>query len=245
MYFEYPPAHAVSLALEAPVRRGAGARSLAGRPGDHVGGPGAEAAAKKLDAFVYKVGMDDPHRHEFQVELSFSDLPGEVTDLQLPRWNPGAYRVTEAHRNVRGMVAETASGKPIPVVKVDEITWRVSHGGQPFKVRYRVYRGSYSGIGGAFLDDEFGFFNGVYLFPYAVGHKDRPIELRVEGLPGAQVVCALPRAAAAARRSRRATTTCWSTRRSTSARSTPSTSRPARSSSTSPCRASATTATRS
>ncbi|PCC69679.1 PDZ domain-containing protein [Nannocystis exedens] len=156
--------------------------------------PGAEAAAKKLDAFVYKVAMDDPHRHEFQVELSFSDLPGEVTDLQLPRWNPGAYRVTEAHRNVRGMVAETAGGKPIPVVKVDEITWRVTHGGQPFKVRYRVYRGSYSGIGGAFLDDEFGFFNGVYLFPYAVGHKDRPIELRVEGLPGAQVVCALPRA---------------------------------------------------
>ncbi|MDC0717562.1 M61 family metallopeptidase [Nannocystis bainbridge] len=156
--------------------------------------PGAEAAAKKLDAFVYKVAMDDPHRHEFQVELSFSDLPGEVTDLQLPRWNPGAYRVTEAHRNIRGMVAETAGGKPIPVVKVDEITWRVTHGGQPFKLRYRVYRGAYSGIAGAFLDDEFGFFNGVYLFPYAVGHKERPIELRIEGLPGAQVVCALPRA---------------------------------------------------
>lgn len=154
----------------------------------------ADAAAKKLDAFIYKVAMDDPHRHEFQVELSFTDLPGEVTDLQLPRWNPGAYKVTEAHRNVRGMVAETAGGKPIPVVKVDEITWRVSHGGQPFKLRYRVYRGTYGGIGGAFLDDEFGFFNGVYLFPYAVGHKDRPIELRVEGLPGAQVVCALPRA---------------------------------------------------
>jgi predicted metalloprotease with PDZ domain len=153
-----------------------------------------EAPAKKPAAFVYKVAMSDPHRHEFQVELSFSDLPGQVTDLQLPRWNPGAYRVTEAHRNVRGMVAEAAGGKPIPVVKVDEITWRVTHGGQPFKLRYRVYRGTYNGITGAFLDDEFGFFNGVYLFPYAVGHKDRPIELRVEGLPGAQVVCALPRA---------------------------------------------------
>ena len=59
------------------------------------------------------------------------------------------------------MVAETSGGKPIPVVKVDEITWRVSHGGQPFKLRYRVYRGSYSGIGGAFLDDEFGTRNGT------------------------------------------------------------------------------------
>ncbi|HEY8378242.1 MAG TPA: hypothetical protein VIK91_17220, partial [Nannocystis sp.] len=160
--------------------------------------PGEVAAAKKLDAFVYKVAMEDPHRHEFQVELSFSDLPGDSVDLQLPRWNPGAYRVTEAHRNIRGMVAE-AGGKPIPVVKVDEITWRVSHGGQPFKVRYRVYRGTYNGITGAYLDDEFGFFNGVYLFLYAVGHKDRPIELRVEGLPGAQVVCALPRVGGSAK----------------------------------------------
>ncbi len=153
----------------------------------------AEAAAKKADAFVYKVAMDDPHRHEFQVELNFSDIGGDTVDLQIPKWNPGAYKLTEAHKNLRGMVAETAGGKAIPVVKVDEITWRVTHGGQPFKVRYRVYRGSYAGIGSAYLDDEFGFFNGVYVFLYAVGHKDRPVELKVEPLPGAQVVCGLPR----------------------------------------------------
>ena len=139
--------------------------------------------------------MDDPERHEFQLELSFSDIPGASVDLQLPKWNPGVYRLSEAHRNVRGVVVETPAGKPVPVVKVDEITWRVSHGGQPFRVRYRVYRGSYNGITGAYLDDEFGFFNGVYLFLYAVGHKDRPIDLRIDDVPGqgAQVVTALPR----------------------------------------------------
>lgn len=154
----------------------------------------ATAPAVKADAFVYKVGMDDPARHEFEVELNFSDIPAASVDLQLPKWNPGAYRLTEAHRNVRGVVVETPAGKPVPVVKVDEITWRVSHGGQPFRVRYRVYRGTYNGISGAYLDDEFGFFNGVYLFLYAVGHKERPIELRVDPLPGAQVVTGLPRA---------------------------------------------------
>jgi predicted metalloprotease with PDZ domain len=154
----------------------------------------AAAPAAKADAFVYKVGMDDPARHEFQVELNYSDIPGASVDLQLPKWNPGAYRLTEAHRNVRGVVVETPAGKPVPVVKVDEITWRVSHGGAPFRVRYRVYRGSYNGIAGAYLDDEFGFFNGVYLFLYAVGYKERPIELRVDPLPGAQVVTGLPRA---------------------------------------------------
>ena len=154
----------------------------------------AATPASKAEAFVYRVGMDDPERHEFQVELNFTDVPGTSVDLQLPKWNPGAYRLTEAHRNLRGVVVETPAGKPVPVVKADEITWRVTHGGQPFRVRYRVYRGSYNGITGAYLDDEFGFFNGVYLFMYAVGYKDRPIELRVDPLPGAQVVTGLPRA---------------------------------------------------
>lgn len=158
---------------------------------------GTAAPASKAEAFVYKVGMDDPERHEFQVELGFSDIPGASVDLQLPKWNPGSYRLTEAHRNLRGVVVETPAGKPLPVVKVDEITWRVTHGGQPFRVRYRVYRGTYNGITGAYLDDEMGFFNGVYLFLYAVGHKDRPIELRVDALPGAQVVTGLPKAGGA------------------------------------------------
>jgi predicted metalloprotease with PDZ domain len=131
------------------------------------------APAAKAAAFVYRVGMEDPEQHEFQLELNFSDIPGNSVDLQLPKWNPGAYRLTEAHRNLRGVVVETPQGKPVPVVKVDEITWRVSHAGQPFRVRYRVYRGSYNGIGGAYLDDDFGFWNGVYLFLYAVGHKER------------------------------------------------------------------------
>lgn len=170
-----------------------------------LGGPGtawgqapaagapAPVVTAKLAAFEYRVGMDDPEKHEFQVELSFRDIPGPSVDLQLPKWNPGQYKVTEAHRNVRGVVAEGAGGKSVPVVKVDEITWRVTHGGEPFKVRYRVYRGSYTGIGGAYLDDEMGFFNGVYLFMYAVGHKDRPVELKIDPLPGSTVVTGLPK----------------------------------------------------
>ncbi len=183
-----------------PMRCGWLLMALLGWPGlvqAQAAVPTAPAApAAKVDAFVYKVGMDDPARHEFQVELNYSDIPGNSVDLQLPKWNPGSYRLTEGHRNLRGVVVETPGGKPVPVVKVDEITWRVSHAGQPFRVRYRVYRGTYNGIGGAYLDDEFGFFNGVYLFLYAVGHKDRPIELRVDPLPGAQVVTGLAKAGA-------------------------------------------------
>lgn len=177
--------------MGAPVQAAAQAPAAAPVPG--AAAP--VAAAAKAAAFVYRVSMEDPERHEFQLELNFAEIPGNSVDLQLPKWNPGAYRLTEAHRNLRGVVVETPQGKPVPVVKVDEITWRVSHAGQPFRVKYRVYRGSYNGIGGAYLDDEFGFWNGVYLFLYAVGHKDRAIELKIEDAPGqgAQVITALPR----------------------------------------------------
>ncbi|MBL9103505.1 MAG: M61 family metallopeptidase [Myxococcales bacterium] len=188
--------------LNAKLRAVVVACALAAVPGvgwaqaPATGATAATTTAPKLDPFVYRVAMEDPEKHEFQVELSFSDIPGPSVDLQLPKWNPGQYKLTEAHRNVRGVVAEGAGGKAVPVVKVDEITWRVTHGGEPFKLRYRVYRGAYTGIGSAYLDDEFGFFNGVYVFLYAVGHKERPIELRVEAMPGAQVVTGLPRSGA-------------------------------------------------
>jgi len=159
-------------------------------------------AADTRAPFRYRLAMAEPQRHEFQVELEFDDLPGEIAELKLPKWNPGAYHLSDAHRNVRAVIAERLDAKRnedplLPVAKLDENTWEVGHGGAPFKLSYRVYCGSYTGIGGCYLDPEMGFVNGVYTFMYAVGHKQRPIELRVVELPGgrkAEVVTGLPRA---------------------------------------------------
>src|SRR5690606_3706282 len=63
------------------------------------------AATGEREPFVYSIAMPDPHRHEFHVSLEFSDLPGERATVELPKWNPGAYRLTDAHRNVRAVVA--------------------------------------------------------------------------------------------------------------------------------------------
>jgi predicted metalloprotease with PDZ domain len=156
------------------------------------------AAADTRTSFAYSVRMPDPQRHEFHVQLRFDSLPGDRVQLELPKWNPGAYRLTEAQRNVRGVRAKLVDGKAqksVGIAKLDENTWEVAHAGAPLIVEYQVYCGKYSGIGGCYLDDEFGFINGVYAFMYAVGHKHRPIELRVSELPGgerAEVVTGLP-----------------------------------------------------
>jgi predicted metalloprotease with PDZ domain len=155
-------------------------------------------AADTRKAFSYSLRMPEAQRHEFHVSLRFDNLPGERVKLELPKWNPGAYELTGAHRNVRAVTAKLVDGneqKPVGIAKLDENTWEVAHGGAPLIVDYRVYCGKYSGIDGCYLDDEFGFANGVYVFMYAVGHKHRPIELRVTDIPGdkeAEVVTGLP-----------------------------------------------------
>ncbi len=163
--------------------------------------PAPASEASQAKPLSYRLSMPAPHRHEFHVRIGVPDPTGQHTDLRLPKWNPGAYKLTDAHKNVRSAVARAASGEALPVEKLDEVTWRVRHGGKPFSLSYRVYRGSYSGIGGAFLDDQLGFVNGVYVFMYVVGQKDRRIDLRVDGLPGAQVVTGLPRRGATFRAS--------------------------------------------
>jgi predicted metalloprotease with PDZ domain len=155
-------------------------------------------AADTRSAFAYAVRMPDPQRHEFHVQLRLDAIPGERVRLELPKWNPGAYRLTEAQRNVRSVRAKLVRGskqEPVGIAKLDENTWEVAHGGASLIVEYQVYCGRYSGIGGCYLDDEFGFINGVYVFMYAVGHKHRPVELRVTDIPGgerAEVVTGLP-----------------------------------------------------
>ncbi|MEZ4382312.1 MAG: PDZ domain-containing protein [Nannocystaceae bacterium] len=154
--------------------------------------PAPEKAANERP-FAYRVAMKDPARHEFQVEIDVRDVPDKAVDLQLPRWAPGHYRRTDAQRNVRAVVAK-AGGKALPVEKIDAITWRVHHGGEPFRLSYRVFRGSYDGISGAYLDDAWGFFTGARILMYVVGHKGRAVELKVDPLPGATVVTGLPSA---------------------------------------------------
>lgn len=157
--------------------------------------PRPAATAANTPPLQYRLSMPDPHRHEFHVRITVPTVEGEHTDLRLPKWNPGSYQLTQAHKNVRGFAARARSGDALPVEKLDEITWRVRHDGKPFSVEYRVYRGEYGGIGSAYLDDAMGFVNGVHVFMYVVGGKTRPVDLRVDPLRGTSVVTGLPRKA--------------------------------------------------
>ena len=160
------------------------------------------AGAGERRPFAYHVGLGSPQRHEFQLELRVFDVPGDSIDMQMPKWNPGAYRLTGAHRNVRAVVArpldrkgKAIASESLPVHKIDEVTWRVEHAGRPFALDYRVWCGNYTGIGGCYLDDALGFFNPAMIVMGVKGEATRPIELAVDNLPDqakAAIVTGLP-----------------------------------------------------
>ncbi|HEY9856781.1 MAG TPA: hypothetical protein V6D05_13645, partial [Stenomitos sp.] len=77
-----------------------------------------------LPTVRYLLGMERPHTHLFQVEVHVPAWPGEHVDLALPAWTPGAYKIVDNARNVRGLVAHREDGTRLTVDRVDLHTWR-------------------------------------------------------------------------------------------------------------------------
>lgn len=143
-----------------------------------------------LPTVRYHLGMERPHTHLFQVEIHVPAWPGEHLDLAMPAWTPGAYKIVDNARNVRGFKALGPDGRPLAVDRVDLHTWRVHHGGSPFSVRYQVF-GDKMTIHQAQLNASHAFINGCAVFLYVVGGQGWPAELTIQGPEGWKIGTAL------------------------------------------------------
>lgn len=128
-----------------------------------------------LPLLRYRLSMERPHRHLFEVSLE-AQAPGGSVDLALPAWAPGAYKILDNARNLRGLKATGPDGQPLLVERVDFHTWRVHHGGSPFKVTYQVFANKLQ-IHQAQLTAQHALVNGAVLFLYPVGGQEWPCEL--------------------------------------------------------------------
>jgi predicted metalloprotease with PDZ domain len=124
--------------------------------------------------------MADPGSHEFQVEMQVPALPERATaELVFPAWAPGSYLVRDFVRHVYGLDITDDRGKPLPHERLDKQRWRVSSGGHPFRVRYRVFAFEQS-VRTSFLDRTHGYWNGTSLFFFVDGELERPCEVAVQ-----------------------------------------------------------------
>ncbi|MCB9702933.1 MAG: hypothetical protein H6711_13645 [Myxococcales bacterium] len=190
----------------------------------------------------YAVTIPEPNQHYAAVTILVDAPRGQQSEWAMPAWTPGSYVIRDHGRQVDDLQAETLAGAPLPVEHRDKQTWRVGHGGQPHRLRYRVYADELT-VRTSHVDDRHASLIGASVFLYPVGEGERPAEVELRPPAGWRVFAALPGGEGGALRmaspaSARPPTTRSSTRRSSSAPRRPAASRSAarRSTSSSPRR---------
>lgn len=119
---------------------------------------------------VYKLRMEQPQNHYFQVEMELSDFSEEVINVKMPVWAPGSYLVREFAKNVDLVIAYDGN-KKLPVEKTNKNTWSIQKGkAKKISVKYEVYSFELS-VRTSFLDLTHGFASGSGIFMYIDGYQ--------------------------------------------------------------------------
>ncbi|HEY4187606.1 MAG TPA: PDZ domain-containing protein [Polyangia bacterium] len=144
------------------------------------------------EPFRYRVGMANPGQHEFQVEMRVPALPERAhVELVFAAWAPGSYMIRDFVRHVYGLEITDERGRALDAERLDKQRWRVTSGGAPFVVRYRVFAFETS-VRTSFLDDSHGYWNGTSLFFAVEGETRRAHDVTVDPPRGWHVSTALP-----------------------------------------------------
>lgn len=133
--------------------------------------------AKSQVKIGFEVSFTEPQAHYADVEMNISGIKKDYIDVKMPVWAPGSYLVREFAKNVEGFSA-TASGKPAKFEKVRKNIWRVSSGGGPLKIKYRVYANEVS-VRTAFIDDSHAFLSPTGIFMYPEGYLKSPSTVKI------------------------------------------------------------------
>ena len=122
---------------------------------------------------IYRVSFPKPETHYVRIEMEIEKPTGTYTDLIMPVWTPGSYKVREFSRNVDQFEA-MADSKALDVKKINKNTWRVSFkkGVSKIQVAYNVYAFE-STVRTSYVDQFQAFLHGVSAFMYAEGYQNQ------------------------------------------------------------------------
>jgi len=119
----------------------------------------------------YRLAPIRPEAHLFEVTVTVGNPDPSGQSFCLPVWIPGSYLVREFAKNIVSIGAYVgASGREVPLVKLDKHTWRANPVKGPLTVSYLVYAWDLS-VRGAHLDTTHGFFNGTSVFLGVTGQE--------------------------------------------------------------------------
>ena len=74
----------------------------------------------------YKLKMERPQNHYFQVEMAVNDVDKEEVIVKMPVWSPGSYLVREFSKNLDLVKAIDEKGKSLEVKKISKNAWKIT-----------------------------------------------------------------------------------------------------------------------
>ncbi len=126
----------------------------------------------------YRVEIPAPHQQYVHVAMEVLAPAGRSARVAMPAWAPGSYLIRDFAKHVYDLSAEDLEGRALAVDRLDKQTWRVEHGGHPFRVRYRVFAAEAS-VRTSHVDDLHASLLGTSVFLYVVGELGRPAEVTI------------------------------------------------------------------
>ncbi len=121
----------------------------------------------------YRLRMDTPQSHYFQVEMDVKDLSKSEVLVKMPIWAPGSYLAREFAKSVDLVTARGESGKQLNVKKINKNTWKITKStSEDITISYEVYAFELT-VRTSFLDLTHGFVSGTSVFMYVDGLKEK------------------------------------------------------------------------
>jgi predicted metalloprotease with PDZ domain len=134
-------------------------------------------AAQPPEPIYYTVRIPAPQTHYVEVEARVPTAGQPRVELMMAVWTP--YVIREYAKNLEGVTARAADGRPLAVEKSRKNRWRIeTAGADPILVSYRVYC-HVMGVQDNWVDDEFALLNGAPTFLTLSGAAARPHDVRI------------------------------------------------------------------
>jgi predicted metalloprotease with PDZ domain len=127
----------------------------------------------------YQVALARPSQHILEIGMTIPGVRDSVT-VQMPAWD-GLYQIRDFAHHVSEMRASDATGRELPITRLDKHTWRIDGSGE-VRVRYSTYWDE-AGPFGTQLNGDHAFVNLAMVLCYVPERLAEDAVVRFDNLP--------------------------------------------------------------
>lgn len=125
----------------------------------------------------YRLKLDAPQSHIFEVELTIHNPDPDGQMVYLPAWIRGSYLIRDYARHIVSIEAN-ADGEPLILSKLDKQSWKIEPVTQSITINYQIYAWELT-VRSAHFDNTHAYFNGPALFLAVGGQELMPCRLEI------------------------------------------------------------------